>query len=305
MAAAAQAATYEDEQAKLLRQHEGKPAPADEFHIQAPKEPEVDPKVYRDVEPMLFRGFLTVSAEIGNVLFTFKSLNHHEFDMLRLAGLNSGGVASEKVWNTFFAYCVFMIDGVNILPDRDRWISRLAGTFRELPKAARQLIVRHLSEINRRASDAVALTEAYATETYSRFRWAQMRGLDLSSPSVTGIHGTECLGLNWAQYIWRALNYFEDRNETLEREWEHAKFIGSCMAGKGISKVYQQDNDRRQKEKEERFARKDIILRQILLGEKLDEKQKQLQGAVLVSRRTVEDLTEQLEKDLKASPRTS
>src|SRR5271168_1717030 len=71
--------TYQQEQAALLRQHEGK-----EIHIEIPKEPEVNPEVYRDVVPMLFRGFVAMPAQIGEALFVFKSLNQHEFDMIKL-----------------------------------------------------------------------------------------------------------------------------------------------------------------------------------------------------------------------------
>jgi hypothetical protein len=157
-----------------------------------------------------------------------------------------------------------------------------------------------MSEINRRANNATHLTESYALELYSRYRWAQFNGLDLCSSSVTGIPGSERLGLNWAQLTWRALNYYEDMHEASEREWENAKFVGSCMVGsKGISKVNQQDGDRRQKEKEDKFARKDKILREVLFGEKQDEKMKQLHGAVLTGAHSVEELASQLEKDLR------
>lgn len=287
------AKTYEQEQEQLRAEYEGQ----SDIHITAPKEPEVNPEVYRDVEPLLFKGFLTRSAAINDTIFTFKSLNHHEFDMLRLS---TGPVAdTPNFWSIFLAYGVFMVDGVNVLVNRERWIPEIAATFRAFPASARDLIIRHLSEINRRAANAVTLTEAYATEIYSRFRWAQLRGLDLTSPSVTGIGGTDHLGMNWAQHLWRAINYYDDRNEEHEREWENAKFIGACFAGKGISKVYSQDNTRRQKDRDDKLARKDKILRSILLGEDTSDKVQQAGHAVSIVARSVEDLTAQLERDLR------
>ena len=71
--------------------------------------------------------------------------------------------------------------------------------------------------------------------------------------------------------MWRALNYYEDLKEMAEREWDNAKFIGSCFAGKEIKKIYNQDKDRRQKEREERVRKRDKILRQVILREKPDE----------------------------------
>ncbi len=286
---------YQVEQEALRRELEG-----EDIHITAPKEPEVDPAVYRDVEPLLFRGFLTVAATINDVPFVFKSLNHHEFELLRfMSGFNGDTSVSQKFWDTFLSHTVFMVDGVNILPERERYTKQLGGLFRELPQNAKQRVIRHIGEVNRRASNATTLTEAYFTEVYSRFRWSQVRGLDLTSTAVTGIFGTEKIGMNWAQSLWRALNYYEDRSEELERNWENAKFVGSCMVGKGISKIYRQDTDRKQKEREERLARKDKVLRQICLGEDPEALAQQTQSQVVIAARSVEELTDQLEKDLR------
>lgn len=288
------AASYEEQQAALKRKFEGDA----DIHIEAPKEPEVNPAVYRDVEPMVFRGFLTIPAEINGAIIVFKSLNNHEFELLRLSGAFEKNVGY-KFWDIFLSYGVFMVDGQNVLTDRSRWMAEIGKMFGQMDLKPKQRVIRYLSEINRRASNAVLLSECYFTEAYSRYRWAQLKGLDLASPSVTGVAGTEQLGLNWAQLTWRALNFFEDRNEQLERDWDNAKFVGSCLAGKGIQKIYQQDTDRRKKDKEERFSRKDRILRQVLLGEKPVEKLKQLNGAVLTGAHTAEELAEQLEKDLR------
>lgn len=288
------AAKYAEQQEQLARQLED--GHAAEIQIQAPKDPEVKPEVYRDVEPLIFRGFLTIAAEINGVRFVFKSLNQHEMDLLRW--MHPEGKATADFWNQFLAYGVFMIDGVNILPERDRWIPKIADMFNSFQVQVRNRIVWRMSEINRRASNAVSLTECYAMERYSRYRWYQLQGMDMTATAVSGVSGTDRLGLNWAQLVWRALNRIEDLNDLQEQEWEHAKFVGSCMAGKGISKVYQQDNDRRRKAKEEQLARKDKLLRQVLLGEKLAD-DGSAGGAVMVAARTVEELASQLERDLR------
>jgi hypothetical protein len=288
------ASSYEDEQDKLRAQADGS-----DIVVTAPKEPEVNPAIYRDVEPLLFRGFLSVGAEINDVLFVFKSLNQHEFEMLRLSGGIFGQNVPPKFWDIFLAYGVFMVDGVNILSERDRYIPKITAMFAGLSREAKQRVIRHVSEINRRANNAVVLTEAYFTESYSRFRWAQVRGMDLTSTAVTGVYGTERLGMNWAQQAWRALNYYEDRNEEIDRDWENAKFIGSCMVGKGIQKVYAQDVERRRKDHDDRLARKDKILRQVVLGESMSEKAQNQNGAVMISARTADELAEQVQKDLR------
>jgi hypothetical protein len=287
--------TYEAEQERLKAEYDG------QVTITAPRDPEVNPEVYKDVEPLLYRGFLTVPAVINDVYFVFKSLNQHEYELLRFSGGVQSNQVTDRFWDMFLAYGVFMVDGTNILTERERWLPRIAETFSGLNKEAKAKIIRYLSEINRRSAAATALTEAYSMELNSRYRWAQLRGLDLTSVAVTGIDGSQKLGLNWAQQLWRALNYFEDHHAEHERAWENAKFIGSCMAGKGISKVYNQDTDRRAKEKQERMDRKDRILREILLGEKVDTEESKIPGAVVKAARTVEELASQLQEDLRGN----
>jgi hypothetical protein len=160
-------------------------------------------------------------------------------------------------------------------------------------------MVRTLGEINRRASVAVHVTEAYALEVQSRYRWLQLKGMDLTSVAATGCDGTQRLGMNTAQQVWRAFNNIEDRNEGWEREWEHAKFVGSCFAGKGIQKVYSQDSRRRRQDREDRMTRKDKVLRQWVLGEDVQDGVVKGPGTVMMVPRTVEELTTQLEKDIR------
>lgn len=272
-------------------------ADAIDIRIDAPSDPEVRPEVWKDVESLIYRGFITLSGDINGVEFMFKSLNHHEFEFVQWHGGREGANSSERFYNTFLAYGVFMIDGENILPTRKDVASELVAFFAQLPQAARTKLVRYMSEVNRRATNAVTLTEAYTMEQTSRFKWAQLQGLDLMMPSCTGISGTEVLGLNYAQLVWRALNYFEDTKEAAEREWDNAKFIGSCSAGKEIQKVFNQDKERRRKEREARLERRDRLLRQVILGE--DPDSPEANGTVKIVARTVEELAKQLEKDLR------
>lgn len=268
------------------------------IRIPAPKEPEVNPEVWRDVESLLFRGFLAIPAEINGVEFIFKSLNHHEYDHVQwLNGRTMNREATERFYNTFLAYGVFMVEGENILAERHRWLPELITTFGAFPSPAKQKVIRFMSEVNRRASNAVTLAEAFVMEATSRFRWAQLRGIDLMAPSCTGTQGTENLGLNYAQLVWRALNHYEDQKETGEREWDNAKFIGSCFAGKEIKKIYSQDTNRRLKEREMRMERRDSLLRQVLLGE--DVEQEKEGKTVKFVARSVEELSQQLERDLR------
>jgi hypothetical protein len=94
-------AEYEAEQARL--NGEGDP----DIQIDVPREVEVDPRVYKDSEALLFRGFIYAHLEINGVHFVLKSLNQHEFDNLQfVAGLHSDAQATKKFYNLFLAYGV-------------------------------------------------------------------------------------------------------------------------------------------------------------------------------------------------------
>jgi hypothetical protein len=294
--AATALATYEAEQQKLRNEHGGSGEEEDDKYFTLPKLPEINPEVFKDVEPLLYRGFLIQPAEINGVTFVFKSLNHHEFEMLTILNPGTNFSSVQSFYDLFLGYGVFLVDGVNVLVDRDKLLHDLKDTFHAFPKGMKQKVIRQLSEINRRASQATLLAEAYFIETKSRLRWAQLRNTDLTSTAVTGISGTPQLGMNWAQLTWRALNFFEDQKTQAEGEWENAKFIASSMAGKGMSKIHAQDRNRRKKEHEEKLERRDQIIRLALLGK--DDSIRTKDGQVIKVASTVEELAAQLRNDL-------
>ena len=135
-------------------------------------------------------------------------------------------------------------------------------------------------------------------ESTSRLRWAQLQGVDLTSTAVSGIPGSAILGLNWSQLMWRALNYFEDLRGQYEADWENAKFVAGAMVGKGMSKVHSSDRSRKEKERTDKIARKDKLLRHVLLGEAMDGSSKESGTRVQVAN-SVPELAEQLQADLR------
>jgi len=285
---------YEAEQRKLRQEYGSEES--DEAVPEVQDIPEVNPEIYKDVEPLLFQGFLTASATIYKQRFIFKSLNHHEFNRLSLfEEVGRDPVALQHYYDLFLAYGVFMVAGQNVLSNREDHIQDLVKFFSELNQEAKQLVIRRLSDVNRRAARATILTEAFSIEPKSRMRWAQLKNLDLTSTAVTGFEGTTSLGLNWGQLTWRALNSFEDTREQAEREWENAKFIASAMAGKGMNKIYSRDKRRREEEKQEKIDRRERLIRYVLLNEPLEGPSR---GPIQVAR-SVADLSTQLERDLK------
>src|SRR5512135_63107 len=208
----------------------------------------VDESVWQELETFLFTGFLSSPASVAGKSFVFKTLNHHELRNIQLAR-PMVGLPEERAQfrSAFIAYSIFMIDGQNAIYERPRHINRLIKTVARLNAKMQDEVVENLAALNEKAQLLLPLVEAYAHENRSRYRWFQIRGQPIHSPICTGIPGTDEVGANICQQNWIALNNVIDRNEEIERDWNNAKFIGSCFAGKGVRAIDEKDKIRREK----------------------------------------------------------
>lgn len=209
--------------------------------------------VWDELEIYLYRSFLTASALIADIHFIFKTINHHEIANIELHRPIRG--SSEEVQrryqSTLIAYSVFMLDGSNVLPDRSRYLPRLIKTFEKMDPTIIGIIVKHISLLNRRANFLFPLTEVYVHENRSRFKWLHTRQTSINSPVVTGIPGTDLLGMNYCQQTWTTLNQLQDVKDEIERDWNNSKFVGSCFNGKGVRPIEEKDRGRREKERQD------------------------------------------------------
>ncbi len=213
----------------------------------------IDFEVWEELETYIFTGFLTSPARILGKSYVFKSLNHQE--MRNIEFLKPSFGSSNEVRNTFrsalIAHSVFMVDGRNAIFERPRHIEKLTRIFSKIPAEVQNVIVENLSALNRRATRLHPLTEVYVHENRSRFRWLQLSGSSVHSPMFTGLPGTDELGMNYCQLTWTALNNLTDKREEIERNWNHAKFVGSCFNGKGVRSVDEKDRARLEKERQD------------------------------------------------------
>ena len=213
-----------------------------------------DDTVWEELEKYIFTGFLTSHAIIHNQHFVFKTLNLNE---VRLIDFMRPYTASSEEKRShfraaFIAYSVFMVNGTNSLIDREKNITRLIKIISKFNAAHQEKIFENLTALNEKASRTYQLTEAYSYENRSRFRWMQINSAPLNASINTGIAGTDGLGMNGSQSLWVALNKIYDKKEEMEKDWAHAKFIGSCMAGKGIKAIDDKDKARQERERTER-----------------------------------------------------
>jgi hypothetical protein len=142
-----------------------------------------------------------------------------------------------------------MIDGENLLFDRPKHLSKLIKIVYKIAPSIQDKIIENLGVLNEKASRLFPLTEVYVHENRSRYKWMYTQSAQINSPSLTGISGTDEIGLNYSQQTWVAVNKLLDKKEEAERDWANAKFVGSCFNSKGVKGIDERDRGHREKEK--------------------------------------------------------
>lgn len=206
--------------------------------------------IYKDVEQLIVPGFLSHQARIGSTTFSFRSLTQQDIFLLNhRVGLE----VRERIWKEWaLAMGTWMVDGQLVLGD-----PHVAYQIREhlkyLPNRALADLFTIFQGFFSRVGRALRIIEAFCYEDFSRSLW-RFSGKGMPNRiSVSGLPGTENVGLNAAQQVWVAYNTGEDEREEWEQEWELAKFIASASAPKAIKKMAARDKNRTAVERDRRL----------------------------------------------------
>mgnify|MGYP003393984292 CR=1 FL=1 len=239
---------------------------------------------YQGVADLVFRGFLSTKMQIGDETLVIKSLNHHELAQISLKCPLKG---SPKYYSLFeyylIVYSLFLVGGENVLSGRPGNISELLGVVEEIPANIRQEILKEILTLQKAQDLSLKRLEAYSYEPESRHQWAAYRGHKANDSSLTGVDGSDRLGLNTHQIAWVYLNDEEDDRLKAEEQWAYSKFIASATNAKGVKKIDEKDKAR--------LKRLEELREKVKQGE-------EYQGQVKIEAHTVKELRAQLEADL-------
>jgi len=208
---------------------------------------------YKDLEDLLYIGFVPYQARIGDINFVFKSVSDLEY---RKASLMSG-LKEDPRYNILFHYnylyhSIYMINGVSIIEKREQAYSEMMEVFKGFPNPLLKNIFNILDGLTARLNKCVNLVEPYAYEDASRYAWVSKNKTVLNSFLQTGIRGTEGLGLNQFQKYWNVLNFREDEKESFEERYNLAKFTASFTDPKSVKKIEASDKAKKEEEKSKR-----------------------------------------------------
>jgi hypothetical protein len=203
---------------------------------------------YSKLEELLFRGFLTSKCEIGEVPLVLKTINQNERKKIMM----KSGIDDESTIPYQIAYSIFLFDGINVLSKRDELIPILVKEIENLPERVLTHIIISLTHLNKQAIEEIDHVEPYSYGDKSRSNWILMEDKKINDPAVTGIQGTDRLGLNSHQQMWISLNKVEDKREKYERDWEIAAFQASAWNSEGIKKARRKKEDKAKERKRKR-----------------------------------------------------
>jgi len=245
---------------------------------------------YTDVERMIFRGFLVEAVEVEGVPIIFKTVNETEYDLALLYSVSSDSAKENLLQECYFiASSVYLFNRVSVLDDRETFFHEFVDVLMEYSPEVRLELLRKIQGLNARALKAIKRVEGFSYGQDSRQMWSIVHRMSPNDPRVTGIQGTQCLGLNAHQRLWYHYNLLEDKREEVETDWAHTKFAASVHS-KEISKIDSQDKTRRRDEQRRREA--------IFYGEIPEEGTRGVNGEVKVSHESVDDLLGQLKRDI-------
>jgi len=208
---------------------------------------------YKDLEDLLFIGFIPLKVRIADIDFVFKSINATEYRKTSLmSGMKDDPAYTTKFHYNFLYHSIYMVNGSNFLENRENYYEDIISILKTFPAALLKKTFDLLGSLTERVNKSTELVEAFSYESDSRYGWLSRKRIPLNSCSSTGIRGTETLGLNQFQKFWMVLNFRDDDKDAFEEKYSLAKFLASFTDSKTVKKIDASDKARKEEENKRR-----------------------------------------------------
>ena len=202
----------------------------------------------RPVRSLVVRGFLSETTRVGPLRLDLKSLNGYEFSELeeRFEG-------AERL-TAFIAWSILRVDGEGALPwrgtPRETRLHRLAEN---LPSWIASRIVGLVSGLNEWASFESFNVLRFALEPDSKIAWRAAQGTAPNDPRLTGVPGTDRIGISEHQKLWAYYNDQAREERLADMLMDLGIVVAAPMAGKGIRRLLaRRETEKRRREDFER-----------------------------------------------------
>jgi hypothetical protein len=205
--------------------------------------------MYESLEQLLFRGFITVRVKAQGITIVLKSMNMREFEWAN--EIMDGVEDLRHLALSQLAVSIYRLNGRNVLMSREEHVFDLIDTLAYLSPSVVMQLFQAVQVLNSRAVKISERLVPFMYGTRSKVLWTSYKGHLLCDPKVTGIEGTQYLGLNEVQKNWCYLHTLDDQHVIFERQYDMAKFIVSPHT-KEIKKINEQDRQMKFDEQERR-----------------------------------------------------
>ena len=201
--------------------------------------------IYKDLESLLFGGFLTHSFVYNGTPYIFKSLTESEFEYINLKYFFVKD--PELKFKYFMAVSILEIDQENLLPFRHEkeFMESILSLIKTWPPEFFIGITKVMDYFTERNVYSNKILEAYSYTDDSRMKWAAHKYMFLNDPKVTGYPGTDIFPLSSTQQSWIYINTIEDLRIHFEMSHDMARLSGSASNPEGMKKVSQDETQRR------------------------------------------------------------
>lgn len=193
-------------------------------------------EAYQALSDLIYKGFLVSGVNIAGKFFIFKTINDKEFDLMKLSVGKEDSLNSVRFNAFYFAYSVLMIDGKNMLLDREKNISELSDFFLKLPDKIGGKIIEELLSLKTLFVEVYPYIEGFSYTRQSRRDWEILTGLPCNV-EFTGVPGTDKLGLNVCQENWIQTNKVLDSEDKYNHDFSMALLIASASNPKGCKSI--------------------------------------------------------------------
>lgn len=208
---------------------------------------------YKDLEDLLYLGFIPCQVRIGDIDFVFKSISDLEYrKTVLMSGIKGTPQYTNKFHHNYLYHSLYMVNGESVLDKRDSYHGEIINVFKTFPSFIFSKVFKTLDSLSLRLNNCVNLVEPYSYEHESRYSWISKRNTILNSYQQTGIRGTDELGLNQFQKYWTVLNIREDSKEAFDEKYSLIKFLASFTDPKAVRKIDGQDKAKKEEEEKKR-----------------------------------------------------
>lgn len=203
-------------------------------------------EAYKELEKLLFRGFLQSVLSIDGVTVTIRTITPREDESIEEWGNLYADNEFERE-SIRVAFHLFKIDAFYLLKIRDdeEKFRDLINWVRDLPVPFLTKILEEIGRLTYREIVVGSYLSPYLYEDRSRSKWSVYKNHFLMDPKLTGYAGTELLGLNQYQEEWIEFNVKEDEKTQYEDLYGLAKFLGCFINPEAGKKAWEEDEKRK------------------------------------------------------------